>query len=116
MKWLRWEDGRQGGGYRKLLLGLLPFADSYLLHMPEGSALGPHKDPVEGKEHHRVNVILKRASKGGVFRTRHEEGWRDIPSNKRIVRFRPDSIEHEVTQVTKGGRWVLSFGWVQEKT
>jgi hypothetical protein len=117
MKLWQWDEGRQGGGYRKLLLAAIPaFADCYLLHMPEGSAIGPHTDPVFGKCHHRFNIIIKRAKKGGIFRTNHASGWRDVPPKARFVFFRPDIWEHEVTEVKEGDRWVLSIGWVSGKT
>ena len=44
-RWLRWERGRQGSGYDKLLLAanafLIPF-DLYLLRFPVGTYIPPH--------------------------------------------------------------------------
>src|SRR3982750_3791869 len=66
--WLRWQRGRQGTGYDKLLLVanplLIPF-DLYLLRFPDGTEIPPHKDPVTGKRHYRLNIILKRPRAGG---------------------------------------------------
>tara|TARA_Y100000310_G_scaffold254637_2_gene261758 strand:+ start:3715 stop:4056 length:342 start_codon:yes stop_codon:yes gene_type:complete len=111
VNWLRWQPGRQGGGYRKLLLAQLPWADLYLLHMPEGSEIEPHTDPVDGKEHHRINLIIKAPRIGGWFFAR---GPHQTWLKGRVIRFRPDLVRHEVIRVDQGSRWVLSLGWVKE--
>jgi hypothetical protein len=46
----RWQSGRQGSGYDKMLLLTAPWPvpfDSYLIRYPEGSSVPPHKDPVQ---------------------------------------------------------------------
>jgi hypothetical protein len=61
--WMRWQRGRQGTGYDKLLLLANPFFvpfDLYLLRFPDGTEIPPHQDPVTGKRHYRLNIILKR--------------------------------------------------------
>lgn len=104
---LNWKQGRQGTGYLKFKLLSGKDWDCYLLKFPEGSRIAPHWDPVEqGREHHRLNIILKNAKQGGKFKA--DEGyfrWR------RIIAFRPDVTEHRVTTVVKGTRYVLSIGW-----
>lgn len=58
----RWQRGRQGTGYDKMLLATarwpLPF-DSYLIRYPEGSEIPPHTDPVQAGRHYRLNIVLK---------------------------------------------------------
>ena len=67
---LRWQRGRQGSGYDKMLLLTarwpLPF-DSYLIRYPEGSAIPPHTDPVSTGRHYRLNIVLKASPRGGEF-------------------------------------------------
>jgi hypothetical protein len=106
----RWQRGRQGSGYDKMLLATakwpLPF-DSYLIRYPEGSAIPPHTDPVQSGRHYRLNIILKSPKSGGEFICATP-----IFATKRIKLFRPDACEHSVTQVVGGSRYVFSLGWV----
>ena len=109
----RWQKGRQGTGYDKMLLlaGLwpLPF-DSYLIRYPEGSEIPPHTDPVKAGRHYRLNLVLKSPESGGEFICA-----KPIFATKRIKLFRPDACEHSVTRVVGGRRYVLSLGWVMGK-
>jgi hypothetical protein len=110
-KALRWERGRQQSGYDKMLLILSPFPvpfDWYLLRFPTGSEIPPHVDPVDGRRHFRLNIILRPAQKGGEFICTDP-----IWNRKRIKLFRPDMSEHSVTRVEAGSRLVLSIGWVR---
>ncbi|MBB4660337.1 2OG-Fe(II) oxygenase [Parvularcula dongshanensis] len=104
-----WQLGRQGTGYEKRLLARgrwpLPF-DVWLLRYRPGAGVPTHTDPVPGKRHYRLNVLLRRAE-GGVF---HCE--RTLWRRGRVVLFRPDQSLHRVTPVTHGTRYVLSVGWV----
>ena len=106
----RWQRGRQGTGYDKMLLATakwpLPF-DSYLIRYPEGSAIPPHTDPVQSGRHYRLNVVLKSPKSGGEFICATP-----IFATKRVKLFRPDACEHSVTQVVGGSRYVFSLGWV----
>jgi hypothetical protein len=106
----RWQSGRQGTGYDKMLLLTarwpLPF-DSYLIRYPDGSEIPPHIDPVKGGRHYRLNVILKSPKSGGEFVCAAP-----IFATKRVKLFRPDACEHSVTRVAGGNRYVLSLGWV----
>ena len=106
----RWQRGRQGSGYDKMLLLTLPWPipfDSYLIRYPEGSSIPPHTDPVRGGRHYRLNIILKASESGGEFICSHP-----IYASARIKLFRPDACEHSVTPVVGGSRYVLSIGWV----
>ena len=82
--------------------------DLYLLKFPEGCKIKAHRDEVKFGKHYRINVILKRAKEGGKF---HCEKL--IFDSSRIKIFRPDENLHEVTEVKKGSRLLLSFGWVK---
>lgn len=110
----RWQTGRQGTGYDKMLLLAgtwpLPF-DSYLIRYPEGSCVPPHTDPVGQGRHYRLNLILKAPRSGGEFVCATP-----IYSSARIKLFRPDQCEHQVTTVHGGSRYVLSVGWVQGRS
>jgi hypothetical protein len=107
---LRWQCGRQGTGYDKMLLLTarwpLPF-DSYLIRYPEGSEIPPHTDPVQAGRHYRLNIVLKSSPSGGEFVCATP-----IYASRRIKLFRPDACEHSVTRVVGGSRYVLSLGWV----
>lgn len=110
MAWLRWQRGRQGTGYDKMLLAAakwpLPF-DSYLLRYPTGSAIPAHTDPVTNKRHYRLNIVVWKAGSGGEFICATP-----IFATERIKLFRPDTCEHSVTEVKQGARYVFSLGWV----
>ncbi|HET6804719.1 MAG TPA: 2OG-Fe(II) oxygenase [Frateuria sp.] len=106
----RWQKGRQGTGYDKMLLlaGLWPLSfDSYLIRYPEGSEVPPHTDPVQQGRHYRLNLVLKSPRSGGEFVCSSP-----IFATRRIKLFRPDACEHSVTRVVGGSRYVLSLGWV----
>ncbi|KQW41994.1 MULTISPECIES: 2OG-Fe(II) oxygenase [unclassified Roseateles] len=107
---LRWQRGRQGSGYDKMLLLTAPWPlpfDSYLIRYPAGSAIPPHTDPVQAGRHYRLNIVLKRSPRGGEFVCATP-----IWQSRRIKFFRPDACEHSVTRVEGGSRYVLSVGWV----
>ena len=106
----RWQRGRQGTGYDKMLLLAAPWPlpfDSYLIRYPEGSEIPPHTDPVASGRHYRLNVILKSPRDGGEFVCA-----RPLFETRRIKLFRPDACEHSVTRVVGGSRYVFSIGWV----
>jgi hypothetical protein len=107
---LRWQRGRQGTGYDKMLLLTAPWPvpfDSYLIRYPEGTSIPPHTDPVQQGRHYRLNIVLKAPKSGGEFICASP-----IFSSRRIKLFRPDLCEHSVTEVRCGSRYVLSIGWV----
>jgi len=107
----RWQTGRQGTGYDKMLLATAHWPlsfDCYLIRYPEGSQIPPHTDPVQAGRHFRLNLILKSPASGGDFICATP-----LFSSKRIKLFRPDLSEHSVTRVVGGSRYVLSIGWVR---
>lgn len=108
---LRWRSGRQGTGYEKMLLLANPFLltfDCYLLRYRQGTGVPEHTDPVDGKRHYRLNIVLWRAVRGGEFVC-----TAPIYDGHRIKFFRPDVSAHSVTAVESGTRYVLSIGWVR---
>lgn len=112
MAWLRWRKGRQESGYDKLLIATLPWPiafDCYLLRFPTGSVIKPHTDPVQERHHYRFNWVIKKAKQGGEFICEQT-----IFRSKRYFLFRPDQVEHSVTPITKGTRYVLSIGWTRK--
>lgn len=97
---LRWENGRQSTGYRKLLLAQGARWDIYLLDYPPGTAIPTHVDPVPGRKHWRANLVVwgERAFQG-------DAALRVGP----LVVFRPDITPHAVARVERR-RIVLSLG------
>lgn len=111
---LRWQPGRARTGYQKWPIFVLPFADLYLIRYGEGHYLPPHRDVLWtffdptwwDTKHVRLNVVLREADEGGEFRCLGPCIWR----TRRVVLFRPDKWEHQVTEVKRGERLVLSLG------
>lgn len=100
---MKWEYGRQGTGYFKKKLAEGSWWDLWLLKYPAGTSIPPHVDRVDGKQHFRLNVVLKGEQ---TF------GGEVILKFGPIVLFRPDTMRHWVRKVTKE-RLVLSLGWVR---
>lgn len=109
--WLRWQPGRQGTGYAKLLLLTgrrpLPF-DCYLLRYRPGQGIPPHTDPVPGFRHYRANLILASGREGGAFQCQST-----LYSRPRLHIFRSDLSTHAVEPMVRGTRYVLSVGWLR---
>ena len=101
MKLPRWQQGRQGTGYRKLLLATGRRWDLYLIDYPPGSSVPVHADPVAGHRHWRANIVLM----GDV----HAFAGTSVFRVGRLIVFRPDIMPHAVAQVSRR-RVVLSFG------
>lgn len=116
--------GRQGTGYLVTTLedspAFLPLwalfpqhtpleRDLFRIQYPQGASIPVHTDPVqEGREHHRLNIILQGAPEGGVLWVEGQPVPLSIGDG---YLFRPDLIPHEVTVVQNGPpRIVLSLG------
>ena len=89
----RWQEGRQHGGYWKFMFMPTPgFRDGYVIVYPRGSSIRPHYDylpfTVPGCLV-RMNIILRQAEEGGVFRASQEECVHRF-LNGRVILFRPD--------------------------
>ena len=107
---MKWEGGRQGGGYFKKLIcqNVLPIPfDLYLLKYPRGAHIVRHRDEVKEGNHYRLNIVLWEAAKGGIFQTESA-----IINTRRIKFFRPDISYHSLTVVEEGTRYVLSLGFI----
>ncbi|KID57503.1 hypothetical protein JF50_09925 [Pseudoalteromonas luteoviolacea] len=107
----RWQVGRQKSGYQKMLLlgARWPIKfDVYLLKFPEGCEVPEHVDAVSSGRHFRLNLVLKKAKKGGEFMCQTP-----LYESDRVKFFRPDSCVHAVTQVEQGSRLLLSIGWIR---
>lgn len=107
---LKWEKGRQNSGYEKFLFFgnkfIIPF-DAYILKIPQGVAVPPHKDPAPDKKtHFRLNIVLKKA-KGGLFICQNS-----IINNSRVAFFKASKETHSMEKVEKGNIYLLSFGWL----
>jgi hypothetical protein len=108
----RWQPGRQCGGYEKLTLFAgtkrLP-VDMHLLRYRVGDSIPAHTDPVDGRRHWRLNLVLREAIEGGVFLAYGPKSDFFI-SHPRLNIFRPDTVSHGVTRIENGERLVLSIG------
>lgn len=86
--------------------------DFYLLHYPKGSYLPWHRDDLGPSIcHYRVNLVVKKARKGGQFYYGH--GSTVFLDLGRLVFFRPDVSDHCLKEIEEGSRWVLSLGWAR---
>lgn len=107
MTWLQWLPGRQGTGYRKLLLFQSKrfYFDAYLIDYSPETYIPTHTDPFPGRRHFRLNITLF-----------GEDAFRGtaIFATKRIKLFRPDIAPHSVERVSKR-RMVLSIGWARSE-
>lgn len=107
---MKWELGRQGGGYFKLKVFKTKWFDCFLIKFPNGSTINTHTDPCDYGKHYRINITLRKPRGGGAFNC---EGG-PIVSLPRFVLFRPDIQKHSVSEV-EGYRFIISFGFVIPK-
>jgi hypothetical protein len=108
---MKWEKGRLGTGYEKLCLfksEKFKF-DIYFLKFPKNSVVDLHFDKVKNYKHYRLNITLFKAKLGGIY------NGNSIFKLGRINLFRPDEMEHSISKVIEGNRYVLSFGWLVKK-
>lgn len=106
MKWLKWQQGRQESGYSRLQLLGGKWWHILLLKFPVGSFINIHKDEVQDRRHYRLNIVLKKAKKGGNFICDNS-----IYESDRVKFFRSDITYHAVTKIEEGTRYMLSIGW-----
>lgn len=111
MNFLKWVSGRQKTGYKKLKLFQFWRMDCYLLKYEVGDFIPWHIDPVPNHKHFRLNIVLRKAKRGGILAYKLSNEAMDFELIKnRITLFRSDLIEHSVSEIEEGRRIVLTFG------
>lgn len=91
-----------------------PRWDAWLMKMPDGAYIHPHTDPCpfDAGEHHRLNMCIRAAERGGRFSIEGEPV--NVHTGEAIL-FRPDAMRHEVSMVSGADRLMISVGCVKEK-
>ena len=108
-----WQKGRQSSGYQKLTLwDSYPKWDLYILRMKPEGYVPWHRDKLKNTElkHYRCNFIIKHAKVGGRFIM----DGNPLFKFWRLVVFRPDIVQHRVSKVEKGTRYILSLGFTKK--
>jgi hypothetical protein len=105
-----WVKGRQGTGYEKFKLFQFLNMDCYILRYKVGDSIPWHTDPVPNRKHYRLNIILKNAVKGGELLIKNPGQFFAQEVTYPIMLFRSDIVEHCVSEVKDGTRYVLTFG------
>ncbi len=109
MKLFKWMPGRQPNGkyeFFTIIWSRLLNMDCYIIRFPKGSKSKPHYDRSDFRNHYRLNIILKKAKKGGKFKCDNVI----FALFDRIFFFRPDLNLHSVSEIEEGCRYVLSIG------
>ncbi len=82
--------------------------DCYVMRYKRGSRIPKHKDTAFfGSRHLRVNALIQKASEGGRLLIE------DVPFSlyeRDAYVFRPDLLNHEVTEITEGERYMWTMG------
>lgn len=115
MKLFQWQKGRQKATeqIQKLTLWSCWGFDVHILRAAKGAVVGKHTDPVDGKEHHRMNITVS-----GDWLLELYEAEAEEPATRRHCvgvdnyQFRPDIEPH-------GARFlkdtvILSLGWARK--
>ncbi len=83
----------------------------YLVRYPEGHRVAPHLDMVSEGRLYKFNCVLKKPRAGGEFAC--EKNLLNLAN--RLILFRPDLHQHEVSRIERGSRWLLSFAYNRNK-
>ncbi|MCU7555102.1 2OG-Fe(II) oxygenase [Alteromonas sp. ASW11-19] len=75
-----------------------------LVTYPQGHKVLRHNDPMGSGRYYKLNVVLQKPEKGGVF---HADKLIFSLFN-RVFLFRPDLHSHSVTKIEQGQRKLLS--------
>jgi hypothetical protein len=88
----RWQQGRQGTRYRKLLLAHGRSWDLYVIDIAAGTSIPTHVDRVSGRRHWRMNLRLL-----------GDDGFRGKAALRLgpLVVFRPDITPHSMDKVAR---------------
>lgn len=106
---MQWQQGRQNSKYCKLPLITFPNFDMYILKIPQGSSVPTHIDPIDGKNHYRLNIDLIKPKVGGTFI------GKTLFKLPRVTLIRPDIHPHSVTEIFSGHSLILSVGFAINK-
>jgi hypothetical protein len=106
---MKWEEGRQGGKYKKMKIWSSSFfwfgSDCYLISYEPNYEMPAHTDKAQGK-HFRLNIVLKGS---GTFKCQKTI----FRLFNRIILFRPDLYEHSMVN-GDSNRLVLSLGFLRK--
>ncbi|MDX1800747.1 MAG: 2OG-Fe(II) oxygenase [Marinobacter sp.] len=76
----------------------------YLVRYPEGHKVSPHLDMIAQGRLYKLNCVLKKPRAGGRFLCERTA----LNLFGRVILFRPDLHQHQVTRIESGNRWLLS--------
>ena len=77
----------------------------YLVRYSTGHRIVPHVDMVSEGRLYKLNCVLVKPRAGGEFIC--EKNIFNLFG--RLVLFRPDLYQHQVSRIEDGSRWLLSF-------
>ncbi|BES73124.1 hypothetical protein RE428_41420 [Marinobacter nanhaiticus D15-8W] len=79
----------------------------YLVRYPEGHRVRRHLDMVSEGCLYKLNCVLVKPKVGGEFIC--DKNLFNLAN--RLILFRPDLHQHEVSRIEQGSRWLLSFAF-----
>ena len=82
----------------------------YLVRYAPGHRILPHLDMVATGRLYKLNCVLVKPSAGGEFSC--EKTIFNLFG--RLVLFRPDLHQHQVSTIRTGNRWLLSFALTRD--
>ncbi|SFR66508.1 2OG-Fe(II) oxygenase superfamily protein [Marinobacter daqiaonensis] len=81
------------------------YLNTYLVRYPEGHKVVPHLDMIAEGRLYKLNCLLIKPRSGGEFAC--EKNIFNLFG--RLILFRPDLYQHQVSRIERGTRWLLSF-------
>lgn len=81
------------------------YLSTYLVGYPEGHKVVPHLDMIADGRLYKLNCLLVKPRSGGEFAC--EKSIFNLFG--RVILFRPDLYQHQVSKIERGSRWLLSF-------
>lgn len=77
----------------------------YLVRYSQGHQIAPHVDMVAEGRLYKLNCVLVKPDSGGEFSCEKNI----FNALGRVILFRPDLYQHQVSKIEAGNRWLLSF-------
>lgn len=77
----------------------------YLVRYSQGHSIRPHLDMMSEGRLYKLNWVLVKPREGGEFRCDRTI----FNLFGRLILFRPDLHQHQVSRIERGQRWLLSF-------